>query len=124
MNTLIIFAKNLIAGMVKTRIAASTSSEYALMCYQKLLEHTLKAAHEVDAKRLLFFSDIIVPHSTLDGEFQYLLQDGADLGQRMKNALHYSFQNNSVKSVLIGSDCLELTPSIIADTFDRLEKSI
>lgn len=122
MNTLIIFAKNLIAGKVKTRIAASTSSEFALMCYQKLLEYTLRAALAVDAKRLLYFSEFIPVNEVGDGGFHYHLQDGLDLGQRMKNALNHSFQNGASKTVLIGSDCLMLTPSLISEAYQHLEK--
>lgn len=122
MNTLIIFAKNFITGKVKTRIAATTSSEYALKCYKKLLEHTLSIAAKVNAKRLLCFSDFKPQKNFLDKDFEFQLQDGVDLGQRMRNALDNSFQNGSERSVLIGSDCLELTPSLISEAFYLLEK--
>jgi rSAM/selenodomain-associated transferase 2/rSAM/selenodomain-associated transferase 1 len=47
-------------------------------------------------------------------------QSDGDLGARMANAFEASFHQGSPATVLMGSDCPGLNPSILATAFDRL----
>lgn len=123
MNTLIVFAKNPIKGLVKTRIARHSSEELALKCYQGLLEHTLRTAKGVEARKLLYFSDFIPEESPWSPYFELHLQRGQDLGERMKRAFQYAFERGSDKVIIIGSDCLELTDALIKQAFRELDES-
>ena len=58
-SALIIFIRNPEIGKVKTRIAAKVGDAYALEIYEALLEHTREVVLQVNANRLLFYTDKI-----------------------------------------------------------------
>lgn len=123
MNTLLIFIKNPQLGKVKTRIAETAGAERALQIYLKLLRHTRELALQVDAQRLLFYSDFV--NETDDWQsvdFQKFVQGGADLGERMRVAFQGAFSFLATKVVIIGSDCALLTAEIIETAFQKLEE--
>lgn len=117
-NVLIVFLKNPELGMVKTRLAATIGDKKALEIYLKLLHYTFQTIHSVEARIQLYFTDRIDQSFKYDDAF---LQEGSDLGIRMKNAfLKCDFNEN--KKVIIGTDCAQLTTAIIQKAFLQLEK--
>jgi rSAM/selenodomain-associated transferase 1 len=119
-NALIILIRNPQLGRVKTRLATKIGDESALKVYLALLDYTRSVASEIDASRLLFYSDFVDKHDSWDnGLFYKFLQEGNSFGTRMCRAFELAF-NNHQKAVIIGSDCEELTPKIIKDAFDKL----
>ncbi len=124
MNALIIFIKNPIRGKVKTRIAATVGDDEALAIYQKLLDFTKKTTLSVTVKRYLFYSEAIENNDTWSLDFfDKKQQYGANLGERMKNAFESVFSEGYTKVAIIGSDCLELSPEILNNAFEKLEKN-
>jgi rSAM/selenodomain-associated transferase 1 len=121
---LIIFTRNPISGMVKTRLAAAIGDEKALEIYESLRNHTAAVTEKVKAKRTIYFSSFI-PSSDLllTGQTTARLQQGADLGERMHQALSSGFKTGAHRVVLIGTDCHELKPEIIEEAFSALEHS-
>jgi len=121
-NTLLVFIKNPRPGRVKTRLARTAGEAEALRIYHFLLEKTRAAALNVRAARLLFYSDF---PDDADGwpetEFIKKVQTGRDLGERMEAAFREAFENGSGKTVIIGSDCPDLTGELLQTAFDRLE---
>jgi len=123
-NLLIIFAKRPEAGKVKTRLAASVGDEKALEIYLKLLQHTHNVADKVAADKAVFYSDKIHDFDLLDYfKFPKAVQTGDDLGERMKNALALGFRKAYNKVILIGSDCITITPEIIEEAFFQLDEN-
>ncbi len=119
-DALIIFIRNPKLGRVKSRLAAKIGDESALKVYMALLEYTRSVTSEIDASRLLFYSDFIDKHDSWDnGLFTKFLQKGNSFGTRMCRAFELTLKNHK-KAVIIGSDCEELTPNIIRDAFDKL----
>ena len=55
-NCLIIFAKNLELGKVKTRLAKDIGNEQALYVYENLLEHTHDITKNLECNKCLFYS--------------------------------------------------------------------
>ena len=53
--------------------------------------------------------------------FKKEIQTGRDLGERMRNAFAAGFEQGYQKIVIIGTDCFELTPEIIKQSFERLD---
>ncbi|MFK7933044.1 MAG: TIGR04282 family arsenosugar biosynthesis glycosyltransferase [Saprospiraceae bacterium] len=121
-NALIIFTKNPELGKCKTRLAATTSDEYALKVYQELLRHTREIALQLNARRNLFYSNEINHNDAWsNSDFNKYLQHSGDLGDRMAEAFQTSFQTAN-KVVIIGSDCASLTPAIVEMAFAKLEE--
>ena len=119
---MIIFVKNAEKGKVKTRLASTLGDERALEIYLALLGHTRKIAQEVDTNRLLFYSNTVNENDDWPIEdFDKLLQQGNDLGERITHAFQTAFQKYK-KVVIIGSDCASLSNEIVQDAFDQLDQ--
>ncbi len=120
---LIILTRNPEAGMVKTRLAKSIGDEKALEIYEKLRCHTASVAEKVNSSRMVFYSRTL-PSSDifLNKSFTAALQNGADLGERMLHAIQSGFEKGFGHIVLIGTDCLELTPATLEEAFTALEE--
>jgi rSAM/selenodomain-associated transferase 1 len=121
-NALIIFAKNLVYGKVKTRLAASIGNDAAFSIYKALLNYTRSVADLINADKIVFYSDKIEHNDEWDNDYSKAIQHGKDLGERMKNAFKSSFKNDYNKAVVIGSDCPSLTEQIIEDAFEMLNE--
>ncbi len=123
-KALIIFVRKPEKGKVKTRLAASLGDDAALLIYQKLLQHTLETTKEVNADKVVFYADDI-QEDDMWRQKDYFKQKQAngDLGQRMNDAFAIVLKMGYGKVCIVGSDCYELTPEIIRDAFQALEKS-
>ena len=115
-KALAVFLKNRVLGQVKTRLAKDVGSEKALEIYSHLYTHTLNVAKTVEAEIHGFYATKKKPHSTFDGVH---LQNGSDLGERMKNAFALLFERHE-RVVLIGSDLLALSTALIGKAFTLL----
>ncbi len=123
-DALIIFQKNPIAGKTKTRLAATIGNEKALRVYDELLNHVHGVCGSVNADKFLYFSD----HTDSEDPrwnkgYRFFVQQGADLGLRMRNALNDRLQEGYSRVVLIGTDCYELTSEVIRDAFEALDNT-
>lgn len=118
---LIVFIKNPVLGKVKTRLAASVGDEEALQIYKLLLDHTKKVATSTHASKYLYYSNFIANDNWNPHTFTKRLQSGDDLGARMMKAIEEVLKEKS-KAVIIGSDCPQLSPEILEDAFEALEK--
>jgi len=117
---LIIFIKNPELGKAKTRIAKTTGDEKALSIYKELLQHTRETVQKVDCQRQLFYSAFIDnddPWSNTD--FNKQLQINGGLGEKMQAAFQLVHREGD-RTLVIGSDCGELTPQIIDQAFEAL----
>lgn len=119
-NHLIIFVKNPVLGKVKTRLAAGIGEEKALDIYLQLLKLTREAANGSLCMRHVFYSDEIENDAWDDDRFNKHIQEGTDLGLRMKNAFEKVFALGAKKAVIIGSDCPQLTTDLIEESFEIL----
>ncbi len=122
-KNLIIFIKNPILGTVKTRLAKSVGAEQALAIYKDLLEQCRLETSKVDAHRFLFYSQEIKEDGWPDDFFIKNLQEDGDLGERINGAFHTVFKEKEEKTLIIGSDCYDLTAAIIEQAFEELDKA-
>ncbi|MCB0480112.1 MAG: TIGR04282 family arsenosugar biosynthesis glycosyltransferase [Flavobacteriales bacterium] len=121
-NLLLIFVRNCELGKVKTRLAKDIGNENALKIYQSLLVHTRDIALDVNAFRMVYYSDYIDFHDTFQNE--YFLKDeqhDGDLGQKMEFSLEENFEEGYDHIICIGSDCIELSSEIINRAFEELD---
>lgn len=117
-SILIIFVKNLKAGQVKTRIAKTLGDEKALNIYKDMLLKIKEVIQFLPFDKAIFYSDEIEKDDIWENE-TYLkhVQEGDDIGARMHNAIEKMYNEGYDKITLIGSDCYQLTSSIVMDSF-------
>ncbi|UZD23163.1 TIGR04282 family arsenosugar biosynthesis glycosyltransferase [Algoriphagus halophytocola] len=123
MNTeaLLIFQKNAELGKVKTRLAAGIGEEEALQVYFQLCGFTHSIAQQCEMSKKLYFSNYIEGDSAGYGdEYQFEVQTGQDLGEKMSNAFRETFAQGFERVVIIGTDCPELSPQVINQAFAEL----
>lgn len=119
---LIIFYRNPELGKVKTRLAASIGDEKALAIYLLLSAHTREVSENLGIDKTLYYTDFVDREDNWSlAKFKKEIQTGRDLGERMRNALAAGFEQGYQKIVIIGTDCFELTPEIIEQSFERLD---
>ncbi|MBK8704062.1 MAG: TIGR04282 family arsenosugar biosynthesis glycosyltransferase [Saprospiraceae bacterium] len=121
-NALLIFVRNPQKGQVKTRLARTLGEEAAYNIYLQLLAFTRQVALAVEAKRLVFYSHFIDPNDQWTfPDFEKHLQAGdPDLGARMEAAFQLALSHYD-KAVIIGSDCIQLSPAILESAFAALD---
>jgi len=121
-SLLIIFYRNPKAGKVKTRLAASIGKIKAREIYAKLSLHTKNITQNIPFDKIVFYADSIDlmdiwPNAT----YLKALQEGEDLGERMRNAFVAGFETGYSSIAIIGTDCFELTETVILHAFDALQ---
>ena len=122
-NHLIIFVKNPELGKVKTRLAVGIGNEEALKVYLKLASITKEVAEKVSATRHVFYSNEIENDDWDEDKFNKHVQEGNNLGERMKNAFEKVFALGAKKAVIVGSDCPQITPEIVKQGFTALNEN-
>jgi uncharacterized protein len=122
----IVFGKAPRPGAVKTRLIPQLGADAAAALQARLIAHTLATACSAAAGTIELHAD------TLEDEFirscaarfgsLLVLQQGADLGERMAHAFQRALsEQGSTATVLIGTDCPALEPAHIRKAFDALE---
>ncbi len=129
-QALIIFVKNLQYGKVKTRLAAKVGDDKAFEIYKTLLDHTYNVVRRLNCDKYIFYSDFIEENDIWsEDDCIKVLQTGNGLGERMLQAFSMLFVHRTSfgekdydRVAIIGSDCAELTLSIIENAFTKLNE--
>lgn len=118
----IVFVKNMQLGKVKTRLAKSIGDEQTFEVYKALVAITERETAKLEQCDVhIYFSDSI-SEDLWPGKSKFV-QQGADLGARMKQAFAHSFSLGYQKVIGVGSDLPDLNAIIIAQGFSLLEQS-
>ncbi|MEO6000619.1 MAG: TIGR04282 family arsenosugar biosynthesis glycosyltransferase [Chitinophagaceae bacterium] len=117
--TLIIFVKNLIYGRVKTRLAATIGNDKAFEIYQQLITYTCSIVKKLACDKIVYYSDYIDQDDEWQGTWK-AIQRGEGLGERMLHAFKDAFDNGGGRTIIIGTDCFEITHEIIQQAFEKL----
>ena len=121
-EALIIFVRHPELGKVKTRLAREVGNETALAIYKDLLIHTREIATAVPVDRFVFYEDRVHNGDVWpESGFDKLAQEGKTLGHRMFHSFSVVFEKGYERVVIIGSDCLQLTPEIILNAFATIK---
>ncbi|WP_297770870.1 TIGR04282 family arsenosugar biosynthesis glycosyltransferase [uncultured Alcanivorax sp.] len=121
---LIVFARALQAGRVKTRLIPDFGEEGALTLYRLLLTRTIAAACDFPGQVQLWLDQA-------DAELQALaerngwschLQQGEDLGEKMAQALSRGLAQAD-QVLLVGSDCAVLDQDYFEQALQALDKA-
>lgn len=126
---LILFTRFPQPGQTKTRLIPALGAEGAAALHRRLVLRTLRTAEAACATlaaqleiRFAGGDDESVRHWLGDG-YRFQPQGPGDLGQRMAAAFETSFREGSHATVLIGSDCPELTPETLISAFRHLAQT-
>jgi rSAM/selenodomain-associated transferase 1 len=119
-----VLAKRPIPGLVKTRLAAETSSEWAARVAEAFLQDTLSRLATVHAEKVLAYA----PADAADyfnrfAGYHLRPQGPGDLGQRMAAFFADVHQGSPAHVVLVGSDSPTLPPALVEQAFGELERA-
>lgn len=136
MNELGLFAKFWEPGRVKTRLAANLDDKSSCELYQYFLSHLINQLGQAGDCRTIVYSPADRTRefqAAAGGSWQLTPQVDEDLGQRMSAFFELSLHRksgeptgsnaaDSRKTVVIGSDCPQLTARDIQQAFDQLDQ--
>ncbi len=126
---LIVFARYPTPGKAKTRLIPALGPQGAADLQRRMTEHVLERVGEFARGRHI---SVEVHHdggSTrlmnywLGREFRYRRQGKGDIGARMAHCFRETFADGTERAVLIGTDCPGITPDIVHDAFDSLDRN-
>lgn len=119
-NLLLIFAKNIVLGKVKTRLAKTEGDNFAFAVYKRLIDITEDESLKLQNCDIhVYFSDVVIK-SKWPNE-QKFVQQGNDLGERMFQAFQHSFDLGYERVIGIGTDLPDLTADIMQSALDQLK---
>jgi len=119
-SLLIVFAKNPKLGKVKTRLAQSIGNEKALEIYKSLLKITEAATSGLINTDVHIYSNELMSNEYWLGKKKFL-QEGNQLGEKMKNAMETAFSMGYTKVILIGSDLPDMSTELIENAVLQLD---
>jgi rSAM/selenodomain-associated transferase 1 len=126
-NVLGFFAKYPEPGKVKTRLAKEIGTESAACFYRRVAEYVLKRTAPADSGylRIVFYTPDMMMQRFEDWLQDEMLrvQRGADVGERMENALEEMFRMGAEKAVVVGADIPGLHKGIIDRAFQYLDSA-
>ena len=119
-DLLLIFAKNIILGKVKTRLAKTVGDTAAFNVYRELIAITEEQTQRMkNCDVHVYFSDVVI--NALWVNHPKFVQHGDDLGQRRQNAFKDSFNKGYKRVIGIGSDLPDLNVEIMTKGLDQLK---
>ena len=119
-----LFAKAPIPGQVKTRLIPELGEKGANEVYLYCLQHNLDWLNSC-GQDVQVWLDQPSGHALFNG-LNIQLQQGRHLGEKMFHALSSELRKKPVryrKVILIGSDCLDLTPALLQRVDCKLDQS-
>ena len=116
-----LFAKQPIAGQVKTRLTPPLSAEQACLLYQVALRETVARLHASSLPLVICYAGCRDWFSETFPGLPLLVQTGDDLGDRMSNAVQTLFSTGFGPVLLIGSDSPDLPISMIEQVLQQLQ---
>lgn len=118
----IVFCKNSLIGKVKTRLAKSIGGLNALKIHDLLVSKTISVLKQIENDVVVFHSDFIPNDNKWSFTKFQKIQNGKDLGVRMKKAFEWGFEVGYQKICIIGTDLWTVEKKIFRETFIALKK--
>ncbi|MGC8551511.1 MAG: TIGR04283 family arsenosugar biosynthesis glycosyltransferase [Phycisphaerae bacterium] len=124
---LIIFARLPVPGFTKTRLIAAIGAEAAAKLQTQMTHHILDVARKFTADtgaevEVRFTGGEAHQMGAIFGrDFPLINQGEGDLGRRMGQAAQDAFAQGIQRTVIIGTDCPQLTPAILHRAMNALK---
>jgi rSAM/selenodomain-associated transferase 2/rSAM/selenodomain-associated transferase 1 len=125
---LIIFTRYPETGITKTRMIPTLGEKGAARLQREMTEHVVSQVVGLSASNDLIIEicydggnkDLM--RAWLGSEFEYVLQRGDDIGERMQRAFENAFESGTWSAVIIGTDIPDLTANVIKNAFAVLKQ--
>jgi len=125
-RALIVFAREPKLGKVKTRLARAMGKYKVLALYKAFICDVLAMVARLDGvTRFIYYTGGEWPLDFLGcfkGDFFYRRQYGDELGKRLLQAVKNCQDSGFDATIIIGSDCLDISPKDIEKSFQALKK--
>ncbi|MCD4689659.1 MAG: TIGR04282 family arsenosugar biosynthesis glycosyltransferase [Desulfuromonadaceae bacterium] len=115
-----IFAKQPVAGRVKTRLCPPLSPQQAAELYRTCLQETVAAMAEAPAERVIFYDGDVAYFQKAFPGLRLVPQCEGDLGRRLDRAFAQLFAEGCSAAALIGSDSPDLPISLVSAALKAL----
>jgi uncharacterized protein len=128
-DRLIIFTRYPEPGKAKTRLIPALGDVAAADLHRQMTEQTLdrvkllQQSHPVGVEVWFAGGDRDRMQTWLGADLQYQLQPEGDLGSRMAQAFQVGFDRGVKASIIVGTDCPELTVEILTAAFQALQQT-
>ncbi|MBH54951.1 MAG: transferase 1, rSAM/selenodomain-associated protein [Opitutaceae bacterium] len=121
MNVVALFLKVPMLGKVKTRLAEALGDEGALMAYTGLVEFLINRL-EGSCIHIHYTGENLESLKQWLGDgFDYIVQEGPGLGERLNHAMEYEFDWGADKLIFLGGDCPFLEQLRVEEAFAVLD---
>ncbi len=127
-NALILFARDPVLGRVKTRLSPFLQEDAILELYTCFLQDSLDKIRQVEnvdrfvgvapSNESGFFN------GTSDSDIRLFVQEGKELGDKMRRAIQDRFAEGYKRVVIIGSDSPSLPVSYISRAMDSVKDMV
>ncbi len=112
------------AGQVKSRLAHTIGYEAAADLYRTFIQDILATVSSLEIPFLI--AAYSPPHYAqlvqwLGSDYEYLLQHGRDLGERLQNGFTDMFKNGFQQVIALASDCPDLPPKYLQTAVSSLQ---
>ncbi len=121
---ILLFVKYPEKGKVKLRLSVDINEDIVQELYRRFVQDTLVTTKKIDSQLFICFSPVETQkkfQKWLGSTLLFLPQNGADLGERMKNSFTDVFTKGFQRAVLIGSDSPDLPEKYIEQAFSILQ---
>lgn len=127
-KTLIIFAKAPFPGKVKTRLQPDLPPSFSSRLQEAFVRDAIALAGDIKGVRLFLacspdVEDPLFQDIARRERVELMVQQGADLGERMEAAIRSRMAGGDRRVVIIGTDSPTLPRQYLEEAFDRLEKT-
>jgi uncharacterized protein len=127
---LIIFTRYPEPGKVKTRLIPALGAGGAALLHQQMTEHTIKQARAlqqlISVTIEVWFTggNQVLMQDWLGEDLTFQEQPLGDLGDRMSLAVQKACDQGYTAVVIIGTDCLDLSVTLLEQSFQMLKSNI
>jgi len=127
-EVLLFFVRYPEAGRVKTRLIPALGAAGAAALYERMAGEVAGRVADLQRPGLRRMAVVEPPERVaavgawLGEGFTVVPQVAGDLGARLTAAFDEAFAAGARRVVAIGSDCLDLTPGLIHEAFDALDR--
>lgn len=121
-----LFAKQPVAGQVKTRLASATSPAWAARVAAAFLYDAVERLAHISARRVLAFAPDDAASAFADAvgdRFTLVPQGAGDLGQRIARFFTAQVEAGAPATVLLGTDSPTVPLDYVERAFTELEKA-
>lgn len=127
-KALIVFTRYPEPGRTKTRLIPTLGPQAAADLHHHMTQHTIHVARTFTRKHPCALNiqyaggDPAAVREWLGPDLTCLPQPDGDLGQRLAAAFRNGFQHGRTRIVIIGTDCPDLTPTLLQTAFNTLRR--